>query len=38
MLEQQGVPIEEVVARLTTMQAGHPGAEVRQGRGHRCEI
>ena len=33
-----GVPIEEVIARLTTIQAGHPGAEVRQGRGHRWEI
>ena len=33
-----GVPIEEVIAQLTTIQAGHPGAEVRQGRGHRWEI
>jgi hypothetical protein len=33
-----GVPIEEIIAQLTTIQAGHPGAEVRQGRGHRREI
>jgi hypothetical protein len=33
-----GVPVEEVIAQLTTIQAGHPGAEVRQGRGHRWEI
>jgi len=33
-----GAPIEEVIAQLTTIQAGHPGAEVRQGRGHRWEI
>jgi hypothetical protein len=26
-----GVPIEEVIAQLTTIQAGHSGAEVRQG-------
>jgi hypothetical protein len=32
------VPIEEVIAQLTTIQADHPGAEVRQGRGHRWEI
>lgn len=33
-----GVPIEEVIAQLTSIQADHPGAEVRQGRGHRWEI
>ena len=33
-----GAPIEEVIAQLTTIQARHPGAEVRQGRGHRWEI
>lgn len=33
-----GAPIEEVIARLTAIQAGHPGAEVRQGRGHCWEI
>ncbi len=33
-----GVPIEEVIAQLTTIQTDHPGAEVRQGRGHRWEI
>ena len=30
-----GAPIEEVIAQLTAIQAGHPGAEVRQGPGHR---
>jgi hypothetical protein len=33
-----GVPIEAVIAQLTTIQADHPAAEVRQGRGHRWEI
>lgn len=33
-----GVPIEEVITQLTAIQADHPGAEVRQGRGHRWEI
>jgi hypothetical protein len=33
-----GVSIEDVVAQLTAIQAGHPGAQVRQGRGHRWEI
>jgi hypothetical protein len=33
-----GVPIEEVIAQLTTIQASHPGAQVRQGKGHRWEI
>jgi hypothetical protein len=33
-----GVSVEEVVAQLTAIQAGHPGAQVRQGRGHRWEI
>lgn len=28
----------EVIAQLTTIQAGHPGAEVRQGPGHHLEI
>jgi hypothetical protein len=33
-----GVSVEEVVAQLTAIQADHPGAQVRQGRGHRWEI
>lgn len=33
-----GVPIEQVIAQLTTIQANHPGAQVRQGKGHRWEI
>ena len=33
-----GMPIEEVIAQLTAIQADHPGAQVRQGRGHRWEI
>jgi hypothetical protein len=33
-----GVPIEKVIAQLTTIQASHPGAQVRQGKGHRWEI
>jgi hypothetical protein len=33
-----GVPIEQVIAQLTTIQASHPGAQVRQGKGHRWEI
>ena len=33
-----GAPIEQVIAQLTTIQAGHPGAQVRQGKGHRWEI
>jgi hypothetical protein len=33
-----GVSIEDVVARLTAIQANHPGAQVRQGRGHCWEI
>jgi hypothetical protein len=32
------VLVEEVIAQLTSIQAAHPGAEVRQGRGHRWEI
>lgn len=33
-----GLPIEEVIARLTAIQAGHPGATVRRGRGNQWEI
>jgi hypothetical protein len=33
-----GVPIEQVIARLTTIRTDHPGALVRQGKGHRWEI
>jgi hypothetical protein len=33
-----GVPVEEVIAQLTAIQAEQPCAEVRQGRGHRWEI
>lgn len=33
-----GVPIEQVIAQLTTAQANHPGAQVRHGKGHRCEV
>jgi hypothetical protein len=33
-----GAPIKEVIAQLTTIQARHPGADVRQCRGHRWEI
>ncbi len=33
-----GTAIEDVIAQLTAIQAGHPGAEVRQGKGHRWEI
>lgn len=33
-----GVPIEQVIAQLTAIQANHPGAQVRQGRGRRWEI
>jgi hypothetical protein len=32
------MPIEDVIAQLTTIQASHPGAQVRKGRGHRWEI
>lgn len=33
-----GVPIEEVIAQLTAIQAGHAGAQIRPGKGHRWEI
>jgi hypothetical protein len=33
-----GLPIEEVVARLSAVQADHPGAQVRRGSGDRWEI
>ncbi len=33
-----GLPIGEVIARLTDLQAQHPGAEVRRGRANRWEI
>lgn len=33
-----GAPIEDVIAQLTDIQADHPGAQIRQGRGHRWEI
>jgi hypothetical protein len=33
-----GVPIEEVIAQLTTIQADHPNAQVRHGKGRRWEI
>jgi hypothetical protein len=33
-----GTSIEEMLAQLTAIQAGHPGAQVRQGRGRRWEI
>lgn len=33
-----GTSIEETLAQLTAIQAGHPGARVLQGRGHRWEI
>jgi hypothetical protein len=33
-----GVPIEQVITQLTTIQENHPGALVRQGKGHRWEI
>lgn len=28
-----GAPVEEVIARLTAVQAAHPGAQVREGKG-----
>jgi hypothetical protein len=33
-----GAPIEEVIARLTAVQAEHPGAQIRQGKQNRWEI
>jgi hypothetical protein len=33
-----GLPIEEVIARLKAVQADHPGAQVRRGRGNSWEI
>jgi hypothetical protein len=33
-----GMSIEDAVAQLAAIQADHPGAQVRQGRGHRWEI
>jgi hypothetical protein len=33
-----GVPVDEVITQLTAIQAAHPGAQIRQGRGHRWEI
>jgi hypothetical protein len=33
-----GVPIEQVITQMTTIQENHPGALVRQGKGHRWEI
>ena len=33
-----GLPIEEVIARLSAVQAGHPSAQVRRGRGNSWEI
>jgi hypothetical protein len=33
-----GLPIEEVIARLNAVQADHPGAQVRRGKGSSWEI
>jgi hypothetical protein len=33
-----GIGIEEVITQLADIQAAHPGAQVRKGRGHRWEI
>ena len=33
-----GASIEDVIAQLAAIRAGHPGARVLQGRGHRWEI
>lgn len=33
-----GLPIEEMIATLTAIQAGHPGAQVRQGPRKRWEV
>jgi hypothetical protein len=33
-----GMPIEKVIAQLTTIQAKYPNAQIRQGKGHRWEI
>ena len=33
-----GAPIEDVIAQLTAIQADHPGAQIRKGKGHRWEI
>lgn len=35
---KSGTPIEEVIARLTQLNAEHPGAEVRRGNANRWEI
>jgi len=32
-----GTPIEDVIAQLTAVQTGHPGGQVRQGRGRRYQ-
>ena len=33
-----GLPIEDVIAKLTAVQADHPGAQLRQGKRNRWEI
>ena len=33
-----GAPIEDVIAKLTAIQADHPGAQIRQGKRNRQEI
>ena len=33
-----GLPIEDVIAKLTAVQADHPGAKLRQGKRNRWEI
>jgi len=33
-----GVPIEDIMAKLAAIQAGHPGAQIRQGRRNCWEI
>jgi hypothetical protein len=33
-----GLPIEDVITQLAALQASHPGAQIRPGRGHRWEI
>ena len=33
-----GAPIEDIIAKLTAIQADHPGAQIRQGKRNRLEI
>jgi hypothetical protein len=33
-----GAPTEDVIAKLTAIQADHPGAQLRQGKRNRLEI